>query len=860
MQDRVASVRDGVCIVDVGSTTTKAILFTHEDRWRCVRAESPTTVERPDEDVMIGVRRSLEALSARAGRALLEGDRPRAPLLCTSSAGGGLAMVVTGLVREVTSRSAARVALGAGAILLDVIAMDDGRAPYEKIEALRRLRPDMVLLAGGFDGEALSGPVFLAELVREAALRPKLSAAARLPVIYAGNVHATDLARETLGEGFLFHAVPNLRPASERENLEPARAAIHEIFMEHVMSQAPGYEALRGCVSAPILPTPAAFAGILSRASRRMDRKILAIDIGGATTDVFTARDGEVFRTVSANLGMSYSILEVARRGGVQAIREVLARDPGGGEISTTELWDEMGAKYLHPTRLPRGDRRRAIERAVGAIAIREAVREHLAVLRGASLSRGRDELTFDRFGSRPRRESPREERLALQGYDLVIGSGGLLSHSPRPFARRMLIEALQPRRGTHLAVDSAFMFPHLGALAEIDEDLALELFRELGLVHLEEDALGDSAARGMDRATQGEEGAAGAIPPEDPPVPPLPCSREPLTLRRELAIPGQVFVRAGETVASETLVARSTRQFLRPFFLDVTARIHAKPEELPACLRKRVGEALEPGDLVAERRASAFVTRHYLSPVAGRIERLLPNGTLVVREKAEDAQRLTAVPVAKDLRMRPDQIRPHLRVRVGQPVEREQWLASITRSGAPPLVSASPVRGRVREINLDYGVVTVEPLLESLDVRAWLPGGVTEVTERGCLVRGEGLLLLGVWGQGGEARGRLVPDGGEEGCVAVRDHATGAELDALERAGASGLVTGSLHLEDVLGRALPFTIVVMQGFGDRPLEAELGACLRARAGTLALLDGTTELRVGVRRPFVILAQGEEHA
>jgi hypothetical protein len=157
-----------ICITDVGSTTTKALLFERRNgAWRYVRREAPTTVEKPHEDVAVGVLNAIRALEKETGLKLLEGGRPCVPYLSTSSAGGGLAMVVTGLVRELTADSADRVALGAGAIVLDVFAMNDGRTPYRKIEDLKRLRPDMVLLAGGFDGDNISGPVYLAELVVE---------------------------------------------------------------------------------------------------------------------------------------------------------------------------------------------------------------------------------------------------------------------------------------------------------------------------------------------------------------------------------------------------------------------------------------------------------------------------------------------------------------------------------------------------------------------------------------------------------------------------------------------------------------------------------------------------------------------
>ena len=64
----------------------------------------------------------------------------------TSSAGGGLQMMVTGVV-AMTGESAERAALGAGAIVMDLIASNDRRMNYEKIERIRQLRPDMILMA-----------------------------------------------------------------------------------------------------------------------------------------------------------------------------------------------------------------------------------------------------------------------------------------------------------------------------------------------------------------------------------------------------------------------------------------------------------------------------------------------------------------------------------------------------------------------------------------------------------------------------------------------------------------------------------------------------------------------------------------
>ena len=58
----------GFCITDVGSTTTKAILFRRDKDWRFWYEEVPTTVEKPCEDVTIGVTRSLQALERASGQ------------------------------------------------------------------------------------------------------------------------------------------------------------------------------------------------------------------------------------------------------------------------------------------------------------------------------------------------------------------------------------------------------------------------------------------------------------------------------------------------------------------------------------------------------------------------------------------------------------------------------------------------------------------------------------------------------------------------------------------------------------------------------------------------------------------------
>jgi hypothetical protein len=102
---------------------------------------------------------------------------------------------------------------------------------------------------------------------------------------------------------------------------------------------------------------------------------------------------------------------------------------------------------------------------------------------------------------------------------------------------------------------------------------------------------------------------------------------------------------------------------------------------------------------------------------------------------------------------------------------------------------------------------------------------------------------------------GRLGIETAQAGEILAREVVACAELDRFAELGIAGLITGSLHLGDVLARRPAFTVLITEGFGERPMRSDLSARLRAHAGQLALLDGRTEMRVGVRRPFFILAQ-----
>ena len=477
-----------ILATDCGSTTTKAILIEKRGtEFRLsTRGEAPTTVEAPFEDVTRGVLNSVMEVEELSGVKLLDGETIIKPkhgdkegsdvYISTSSAGGGLQMMVAGVVLTMSGESAARAALGAGAIVMDVIASNDGRLPHEKIERIRTLRPDMILLSGGIDGGTVSHVVELAELIAAADPKPRFGIGYNLPVIFAGNQDARELVLKTLRDKSAIEVVENIRPVLERENLRPARNKIHDLFMEHVMAHAPGYKKLMEWTDVPIMPTPGAVGLLIENIGKSQGIAVLGVDIGGATTDVFSVFQGVFNRTVSANLGMSYSISNVLAEAGEKNIMRWLPM-----AMSAAEVRNRIRNKMIRPTTIPSTLEDLKLEQAIAREALRLALLHHMSMavgLKGVQQERTiSDAFAQSRTG---------ETLVSMMDLNLVVGSGGALSHAPRRVqAAMMTMDAFQPEGVTRLTVDSIFMMPHLGVLTEVHPEAAYEVFEKDCLIHL---------------------------------------------------------------------------------------------------------------------------------------------------------------------------------------------------------------------------------------------------------------------------------------------------------------------------------------------------------------------------------------
>jgi len=476
-----------IIATDCGSTTTKAILIEKKggEYRQTFRGEAPTTVEAPFNDVTRGVLNAIAEVEDLSGRTILDGEKFITPAegnrgvdiyISTSSAGGGLQMLVAGAVKTMTGESAQRAALGAGAIVMDVIANNDGRLPHQKIERIRSLRPDMILLSGGTDGGTITHVVQLREYIAAANPRPRLGHTYSLPVIFAGNKDARPQIEEILGKCTTLYVTVFLRPTLEQENLFPARLKIQDLFMEHVMAQAPGYGRLKSWTAVPIMPTPAAVGRLIQAVSERDNINVAGVDIGGATTDVFSDFDRVFNRTVSANLGMSYSVSHVLAEAGIANIMRWIPFD-----MNEEDLRNRVKNKMIRPTTIPQTLRELIVEQALAREALRLAFEQHklLAVgLKGVQKARSISDI-FVQSGSD-------DSLIQMTRLNLLIGSGGVLSHAPRRSQSMMMMADSFGTEGiTQLAVDSIFMMPHLGVLSEVNPEAATEVFEKDCLIPL---------------------------------------------------------------------------------------------------------------------------------------------------------------------------------------------------------------------------------------------------------------------------------------------------------------------------------------------------------------------------------------
>jgi uncharacterized protein (TIGR01319 family) len=446
-------------LIDFGSTYTKLRAVDIEGRRLLGVGQGPSTVTT---DVMIGMRASLADLERRLG------GLPRFDYrLASSSAAGGLRMVTVGLVRELTAEAARRAALGAGAKLVGAFAY---RLTRGDIDAVVSLAPDILLLAGGTDGGNRE------VLLHNAGMLAKSPLAC--PIVLAGNRDTVDDARALLA-GKEVRATGNVMPEFNVLDIEPARAAIRQVFIERIV-HAKGIDRARDELDAVLMPTPAA---VLEGARLLADGcegaaglgPLMVVDPGGATTDVHSVASGEpsspgvivhglpeprVKRTVEGDLGMRHNAANLVEIAGIDAIAADAGLDAARVSAIVTGFASDV-------ERLPQSRDEIAVDQALARAAVRHAVGRHCGTVRTAYAVTGPVAV---------------QEGKDLSDVAAVIGTGGALVHGADPGAA--LAAALADPNDPHslrpkaprLLLDRHYLLYACGLLASVEPKAALDL------------------------------------------------------------------------------------------------------------------------------------------------------------------------------------------------------------------------------------------------------------------------------------------------------------------------------------------------------------------------------------------------
>ncbi len=446
-----------VC-VDFGSTFTKAVAV-DANGVLVATGSSRTTI---DTDVMDG----LDAALADGAIAL---DGHSDTLAC-SSAGGGLRIAVVGYERAITAEAGYRVGLSAGGRVCHVTS---GELEGDDVDALVAALPDVILLVGGTDGGNSDVLVHNARALARATLS--------VPVVVAGNADARGQVTRILRRAHVTTtAADNVLPTIGVLDPLSAREAIREVFISHVI----GGKHLSTRVDLSTWVQAATPDAVLSGVELLADGTaehpgvgdVVVVDVGGATTDVYSVTSPDLdddpaereavatmwrSRTVEGDLGVRWNapgIVDAARREGF------LGADDD-------RLSDAAEARRADPGYLPTSSKDRSIDRELARLAAAVALRRHARPHTiGAVRYPGKD----------------------LSRVSLVVGSGGVLRHSPNQVSAALVQAAVTDPAGgwrtpdhAQFIVDQKYVLAAAGLISRRDPDVGMRLLLGSLLPHL---------------------------------------------------------------------------------------------------------------------------------------------------------------------------------------------------------------------------------------------------------------------------------------------------------------------------------------------------------------------------------------
>ncbi|MBQ2956290.1 MAG: glutamate mutase L [Clostridia bacterium] len=453
---------NNVLLIDFGSTYTKVTAVDTEEGRLLGTADSYTTIET---DVGDGLENALKKLHEKTGP--LEYS---ARYAC-SSAAGGLRMITSGLVPELTAEAAYQASLGAGAKVLKVYSF---QLTEDDLEEILQINPDIFLLVGGTDGGNTECILHNARMLAGVEFD--------FPVIVAGNRTAARECERILA-GHEVHLCENVMPKFGVLNIEPARKKIREIFLNRIV-QAKGLSKAAELLSGILMPTPSAVMKAMHLLSGGCEGEsgigdLIAVDVGGATTDIYSMADGmpkdastvykglpEPYdkRTVEGDIGMRYSVRGIVEAAGLARICQLSGLD----QDAVNALLDRLCSS---PDLIPeKGSDLEKLDYALASMAIETAVARHAGSMEETYTLMG---LTYVQSGK------------DLRHVKQVIVTGGSLIRTDRTgeiaahaFASPAAPMSLRPIRAD-IRVDRKYIIAAMGLLSEYYPQIALRIMKK---------------------------------------------------------------------------------------------------------------------------------------------------------------------------------------------------------------------------------------------------------------------------------------------------------------------------------------------------------------------------------------------
>jgi len=468
---------DSLLAVDIGATTTRAVLFdVVEGAYRFVAlGQSPSTVEAPFGDLGIGVCDAIEHIQTVTGRTFLGGDRRLIipvqadgsgvdALVATVSAGPSIRTAVVGLLTDVSLESARRLAETTYTRVVETLDLNDRRRAEQQIDDLLRARPDMVILAGGTDGGATRSVQKMLEVV---GLACYLMPPEKRPVIlFAGNQSLTEDVEKLLKELTpALHFSPNIRPSLDTEDLDPATRELADLITVARRSQLGGLEELEAWTKGHILPTSYAMGRMVRFLSQMTGSSggVLGVDIGASATTIAAGFQSNLNLHTYPQFGLGEELANLLHTIELEDVMRWLSLD-----IPQATVRDYIYQKALYPSILPATLEDQAIAQALG--------RQNLYM----AMQAARRDFPTDAPGLLP---------YLPPFFELIVASGGILADAPSlGQSLLLLLDTIQPTGMTHFMLDRNNLLPILGVAAEQNSLLSTQVlfsgaFQELGTV-----------------------------------------------------------------------------------------------------------------------------------------------------------------------------------------------------------------------------------------------------------------------------------------------------------------------------------------------------------------------------------------